>query len=104
MVHPAKQAKLSLWTRCRYQIVPTEQRLYYSFTPHELWRFVVLDSFDLSIQGWPAGTPEYEAALKLLQSKRSYHVRLASQLGMRLRHAVYVPESAQIQMRASCPE
>jgi hypothetical protein len=63
---------------CRYQIAPTQQRLHYSFSPHERWRFVVLDSFDVSVQGWPVGTPEHESALKLLKSKRSEHVRLPS--------------------------
>jgi len=49
-------------------------RAYYSYEPHPAWRFLVLDSFDLSVIGWPAGSPEHEASKALLLSHNKNEV------------------------------
>lgn len=39
---------------------------YYSFSPHPGFRFIVLDSYDVSVLGWPAGHSLHELATKIL--------------------------------------
>ena len=39
---------------------------FYSFSPHAGFRVVMLDSYDVSLLGWPAGHPRHEAAAALL--------------------------------------
>jgi hypothetical protein len=66
--HDEKQAKLSTTLQVSDRL--TQQRLHYSFVPHERRRFVVPDSFDVSVQGWPVGTP----SMNLLSSCSSPNV------------------------------
>ena len=35
-------------------------------SPHERWRFVVLDGYDISMLGWPEGHPNHQAAADTL--------------------------------------
>jgi manganese-dependent ADP-ribose/CDP-alcohol diphosphatase len=39
---------------------------YYTFSPHPGFRVVMLDSYDVSMLGWPAGHPHHAAAAALL--------------------------------------
>lgn len=41
---------------------------YYSYKPAPGWRFLMLDGYDVSILGWPAGHPLHEQARHLLES------------------------------------
>eukprot|EP00192_Tetraselmis_astigmatica_P013236 CAMPEP_0117671066 /NCGR_PEP_ID=MMETSP0804-20121206/13120_1 /TAXON_ID=1074897 /ORGANISM="Tetraselmis astigmatica, Strain CCMP880" /LENGTH=338 /DNA_ID=CAMNT_0005479471 /DNA_START=250 /DNA_END=1266 /DNA_ORIENTATION=- len=48
---------------------PPSGASYYSFTPHPGWRFVVLDSYDISLIGWQASHPNAAAAATLLDQR-----------------------------------
>ncbi len=39
---------------------------YYSLQPAPGWRVIVLDSYDVSVLGWPQGHPLHEQAVSLL--------------------------------------
>lgn len=39
---------------------------YYSWSPHANWRFIVLDTFDLSIWGWSKDHPKHGEAVEIL--------------------------------------
>lgn len=39
---------------------------YYAFSPHPSFRIIVLDSYDVSALGWPAGHPLHEQAMATL--------------------------------------
>ena len=43
-----------------------EGESYYTFSPHPGFRVVMLDSYDVSVLGWPEGHPHREAAVALL--------------------------------------
>lgn len=45
---------------------PEEGCAYYSFS-HEGFRFIMLDGYDVSAEGWPEGHPKRECALSLLE-------------------------------------
>jgi hypothetical protein len=45
-----------------------EGKPYYSFTPHEGWRFLVLDPYQQAIIGWPKESIEYKESLKLIEA------------------------------------
>jgi len=40
----------------------------YSFTPDPMWEIIVLDSFDLAVEGYPDGHPKKEEATQMLTS------------------------------------
>ncbi len=42
---------------------------YYSFSPHQAWRFVVIDAYDVSMLGWPESHPLYQQAKAILDDK-----------------------------------
>uniref|UniRef100_A0A061R5V4 Manganese-dependent ADP-ribose/CDP-alcohol diphosphatase n=1 Tax=Tetraselmis sp. GSL018 TaxID=582737 RepID=A0A061R5V4_9CHLO len=42
---------------------------YYSFSPHAGWRFVVLDSYDISLLGWEPSHPHTRLASRLLDER-----------------------------------
>lgn len=42
---------------------------YYSFSPHQAWRFVVLDTYDVSMLGWPESHPLHQQAKAILDEK-----------------------------------
>ncbi|KAK9816313.1 hypothetical protein WJX74_010391 [Apatococcus lobatus] len=44
-----------------------ETASYYAFQPHSLWRFLVLDGYDLSLLGWPPEHPNHQQALQILE-------------------------------------
>jgi hypothetical protein len=43
--------------------------------PHTGWRILVVDSYDVSILGWPAGHPRHELAQSLLAQHNPNQVR-----------------------------
>ncbi|KAK9808721.1 hypothetical protein WJX72_002505 [[Myrmecia] bisecta] len=45
---------------------------YYSFSPHPRWRFVVLDGYEVSVLGWPAGHPLHEQAKRILDERNPH--------------------------------
>ena len=45
---------------------PSMRREYFSFRPAAGWRVIALDSYQESIQGWPADDPRFRRALKTL--------------------------------------
>ncbi|KAF5839236.1 Metallo-dependent phosphatase-like protein [Dunaliella salina] len=47
--------------------LPADGGSYYSFEPHPSWRFVVLDSYDVSLPGWEPSHPRYQLALEWLK-------------------------------------
>ena len=49
---------------------------YYAFSPHRDWRFIVIDSYDVSVLGWPEGHPNRDAAVQILQEKNPNEVDL----------------------------
>jgi len=42
---------------------------YYSFSPHQAWRFVVIDAYDVSMLGWPESHPLHQQAKAILDEK-----------------------------------
>ena len=42
---------------------------YYSFSPHQAWRFVVIDAYDVSMLGWPEGHPLHTQAKAILDER-----------------------------------
>lgn len=42
---------------------------YYSFSPHQSWRFVVIDGYDVSMLGWPEGHPLHTQAKAILDER-----------------------------------
>lgn len=42
---------------------------YYDFSPHPKCRFVVVDTYDISVLGWPEGHPKRKLATELLNNK-----------------------------------
>lgn len=42
---------------------------YYSFSPHPEARFIILDSYDVSMLGWPEGHPLHEQAVEILRTR-----------------------------------
>ncbi len=47
---------------------------YYAFSPHRDWRFIVMDSYDISVLGWPEGHPNRDAAVEILGEKNPNEV------------------------------
>lgn len=47
---------------------------FYAFVPAAGWRFVVLDSYDVSLLGWPPGHPRHQAAEALLHARNPNEV------------------------------
>lgn len=56
---------------------------YYAFSPHPRWRLLVLDAYDVSLLGWPAGHPRHTQAQQLLDAHNPNTVRPS----LRRRHA-----------------
>ena len=48
---------------------------YYAFEPHADWKFIVLDGYDVSVLGWPAGHPLHEQAQAVLNARNPNQVR-----------------------------
>ena len=63
---------------CRLQFERTDGRGYYTIDPHPQWRIVVLDSFDLSVIGWPADSREHTESVALLRQHNSNEVCFAA--------------------------
>jgi hypothetical protein len=57
------------WLVCLFSLKMDnrEGRGYYAFSPHELWRFVVLDSYDESVIGWPHHSEQHKGSVVRLQ-------------------------------------
>lgn len=49
--------------------VAASSQSYYSFSPHPGFRVVMMDSYDVSVLGWPEGHPHREAAVALLAAR-----------------------------------
>lgn len=65
---------------------------YYSFSPHEAWRFLVLDGYDVSMLGWPEGHPAHTQAKQILDEKNVNEVSLCDLLsGCALAGSMTVP-------------
>jgi len=47
--------------------LPADGGSYYFFVPHPSWRFIVLDSYDVSVPGWEPSHPRHQLALEWLQ-------------------------------------
>lgn len=47
---------------------------YYSFSPHPAWRFVVVDSYDISLLGWPDTHPRHLQAEAILAKENPNQV------------------------------
>jgi manganese-dependent ADP-ribose/CDP-alcohol diphosphatase len=47
---------------------------YYSFSPHPAWRFVVIDSYDISLLGWPDTHPRHLQAEAILAKENPNQV------------------------------
>lgn len=45
---------------------PHPTNSYYSFTPHPKWRMIFLDTYDLSMLGWPEEHEKYQLAKSIL--------------------------------------
>ena len=63
-------------TLCTADIEGVEGASYYAFSPHRDWRFIVLDSYDVSVLGWPEGHPNRDAAVEILDEKNPNEVDL----------------------------
>lgn len=61
---------------CGADIPGIAEASYYSFSPHPEWRLVMLDAFDVSMLGWPAGHPNHEAAHAILDEHNPNEVPL----------------------------
>ncbi len=46
--------------------LPDDGGSYYFFEPHPSWRFIVIDSYDVSVPGWSASHPRHQQALEWL--------------------------------------
>eukprot|EP00466_Bigelowiella_natans_P006324 jgi/Bigna1/79100/fgenesh1_pg.59_\ len=44
------------------------ERLYYSFKPHKSWRLIMLDSYDISLEGRDEKSPEYIQARQMIDA------------------------------------
>jgi manganese-dependent ADP-ribose/CDP-alcohol diphosphatase len=55
---------------------------YYDFSPHERFRFVMVDPYDISIMGWPEGHPRRVAAERFLK-QHNPNSDLNSPVGLR---------------------
>ena len=70
---------LSQFTRqmrvlCCADISGIDGASYYAFSPHRNWRFIVIDSYDVSVLGWPEGHPNRDAAVEILDEKNPNEV------------------------------
>jgi hypothetical protein len=55
---------------------------YYDFAPHERFRFVMVDPYDISIMGWPEGHPRRAAAERILK-QHNPNADMNSPVGLR---------------------
>ncbi len=55
---------------------------YYSLEPHDAWRVIVLDGYDISVLGWPEGHPHREEALVVLHKNNPNKGNLNSPEGL----------------------
>eukprot|EP00210_Caulerpa_lentillifera_P002546 g2443.t1 len=75
--HPVEREclldKLGMKMRCE-TVSESPESGYYSFTPHESWKMIVLDGCDVSTYAWNEAHPNYKEAAEILTSNSDVKV------------------------------